>query len=121
MVSKRSVNRHFPVSGCCTHTGRPRRVSSIPSTAVGAGSAIRASACATQAACPIGQLTRPSQAPLTAIPSATRPATWRRNRPVSRAPAGTSGMASVNAFRGQRRSRQKYCVLCQRTASGASP
>ena len=94
----------------------------MPSTPGGAGSASSRSAWATNAACAIGQLigsflvTEETERP---EPTATPAA--RRHRLVIRVPGGSSAIDSVNALRGQADSRQRYCFLCQRTASGASP
>ena len=59
-------------------------------------------------------------APTDAPPSTTATAAWR-SRPVTRAPAGSSGMHSVNAVCGQASSPQRYCHMYQRTANGSSP
>jgi hypothetical protein len=47
LVSKRSSPTHLPLSASFVHRGRPRRVSSIPSTSTRAGSVSTASARAT--------------------------------------------------------------------------
>src|SRR5664280_3096889 len=120
LVSKRSSRVQRPPSSL-PHRGRPRRVSSIPSTSGAAGSTSSRSAWATNAACTIGQLIGSS--PVTEDtdrPEPTATAAARRHRPVIRAYGGHSPIDSVNAFRGHCGSRHRNCVLCHRTTSGAS-
>jgi hypothetical protein len=121
LVSKVSSFTQPLSSAARLQRGLPRRVSSIPSTLTGSGSGSCAQTAATNAECAAGQPSRPAPAVLTGSPSPIRSATCRRSRPVTRAPAGTSPICSVNARRAHAASRQAYWTLCQRTASGSSP
>jgi hypothetical protein len=79
-----------------------------------------AAAAAMKAACAIGQLSSPRPRRTPAARRRLRPTTWRSSPAVTRAPAGSSGICSVNADRSHTTSWQAYWTLCQRTASGAS-
>jgi len=121
-VSHGSVKCHFPVSSSRTQRGRPNRVSSTPSTGVGAGSASRTAARASTARCTVGQATSCARATSsTQRFCSTASASARRSRPVVRAPAGTSGIDSVNVLRGHSFSRHRHRRLHQRSSRRASP
>jgi len=96
-VSNGSTLTHRRVSSQRVQWGFPRRVSSMPSTRVGSGSARNALAWATNARCAVGHDT-----PWTVATSDTERAAspiaapiWVRSRPVVRARAGTCSMDSV--------------------------
>jgi hypothetical protein len=117
------MRTHLLCSMLKRQRGLPRRVSSMPSTAVGSGTASSASAYSTNAPCAVGHVT-PNASATSATDrhaSPTAAPIARRNRPVVRAPAGTSSMASVNEPRPQLGSWQRHRVLRQRTEIPLSP
>jgi hypothetical protein len=95
----------------------------MPSTGVGAGSAAATSAACTTAACAVGQDT-PKLSATSATErhaSPTAEAIARRNRPVVRARAGSSSIASVNERFTHVRSVQRQRRLCQISEIPLSP
>jgi len=102
-VSHGSTRTHPLSPPRYSHLGLPRRVSSIPSTRTGSGSASRASACSMKARCAVGHDTRCAAATSDTDRAASPIADpiWARNRRVVRARGGTCAMASVNEDRSQ--------------------
>ena len=122
-MSHGSVRTQRPVAASWVHRGRPRRVSSIPSTVVGSGSPRLSAAASITAACAVGQDT--ANAPATSETlrhaSATAAAIPRRIRPVVRRPAGISAMTCVNDPRAHAGWTQRHRCLCQTTEISPSP
>jgi cytoskeletal protein CcmA (bactofilin family) len=115
----RIAARTQPPAGPRAQRGRPKRVSSSPSTGVGAGSPSSAWACATTARCTVGQDTvNVAATSAWQRPSSTAVASRVRSRDVVRARAGTSGTCSVKLCRGQAAVRQRHRRLrhCSSTA-----
>ncbi len=102
--------------------GRPNRVSSIPSTATGSGSASSATPRATTARCTVGHDTPCAAATSDwSRPSSTAPASAARSRVVVRIPAGTWATCSVNDARGHPSLRQRQRRLRHNTCASSPP
>lgn len=118
------VSIHLPVAGSCSQRGRPRRVSSMPSTfTLGSGASVTSCATVRKASITVGQDRRRSRAAWMTVEAASRmrrPAA-PRSRMVIRAPAGICGICSVKDRRGQPGSRHHQRRLCQRNSSPLSP
>jgi hypothetical protein len=110
-----------PVSGSSANRGRPRRVSSIPSTRTGAGSAGSiAVAHSAKAADTTGQdkpMSRPT-ALTVRPPTATAAPAAAFNRAVTRAPGPSCGIDSVNEDRTHPDVRQRHRRLCHTSRAG---
>ena len=109
------------MSGFGANRGRPRRVSSIPSTRTGSGSAGSiAVARSVNAADTTGQdtaMSRPT-AVMVRPPTATAAPAASRSRPVTRAREGTCGIDSVNDDRAHPDSRHRHRRLRHTSRAG---
>lgn len=118
------VSLHFPVAGSCSQRGRPRRVSSMPSTRTsGSGASITSRAEARKASFTVCQDRCRSRAAWMTVGAASRirrPAA-PRCRMVICASAGGCGICSVKDRRGQPGSRHHQRRLCRRNSSPLSP
>lgn len=110
----RQERRQRRSSASKSQRGRPRRVSSIPSTLVGSGTLNCSSAAAITVACAVGQDTPNDEAASATLrhASPTAQPIARRRSPVVRHPAGTSSMTSVNVNRAHVGSRRLRVVVC---------
>src|SRR5215210_5593518 len=110
-----------------SHRGRPNRVSSMPSTRTGSGSASSAAAWTTTARCTVGHDTPCAAATSDwSRPSSTATASAIRSLVVVRIPAGTCAICSVNVCTGQtvvrhRQRRLRHCRSEEHTSELQSP
>jgi hypothetical protein len=120
-VSHGSTSTHRP-SSPCRQRGRPKRVSSIPSRLVGAGSAGNNATAAVTDRCTVGHDTRWLRATsATHRFSPTASAIACRSRTVVRPRGGTTGTVSVNVRRAQSIVRHRHRRLCHNSLSVAGP
>ena len=125
-VSHGSVRRQRIRPSSCTpsgsHRGRPKRVSSMPSTVVGSGSTNSTAPRATTARCTVGHDTPCAEATSDwSRPSSTATASAARSRVVVRIPAGTWTTCSVNDPRGQTSARHRQRRLRHCTTANSPP
>jgi hypothetical protein len=125
-VSHGSVRCHRIRPSSCrpsgSHRGRPNRVSSMPSTRTGSGSASCAPAWTTTARCTVGHDTACAEATSDwSRPSSTATASATRSLVVVRIPAGTCATCSVNVGCGQTVVRQRQRRLRHCTANCPPP
>jgi hypothetical protein len=120
----RRAGAQRPVSRCCRQWARPRRVSSISSTATGPGAAAATSCpAARKASITVGQDSRRSRAACMTVAPASRtrgPAVWR-SRAVIRARAGAWLTCSVNDRREHAGSLQYQRRLRHTSSTPRSP
>ena len=116
-------SRYSPVCSSMRHRGRPRRCSSMPRCATGAGAcSSTGSAAAANASCATGQeIPACRAASAGVIPrSLTSAPACSRSRAVRRHRGGTCGSDSVNVFRAHRSSRHFQRHLTQQAAHGVA-